>query len=97
MSGVSSMKAYALIQALEGISRMVSIVLLAALFILDGRHFFPDKAWKVLLRLGGKLGLREEWPISLRGLCKVLTCLATLALLKQEGLLQGLLELLDSL
>ncbi len=86
--------------SLEGIRRMVSIVLLAALLILNGRHFFPDKAWQILLRLGGKLGLRSERDgpyLLLRGLCKVLTCLATLALLKQEGLLQGLLELLDSL
>jgi hypothetical protein len=27
---------------------------------LNGRHFFPERAWRVLLRLGGKLGLRSE-------------------------------------
>ena len=84
----------------EGIRRMVSIVLLAALLILSGRHFFPDRAWQVLLRLGGKLGLRSERDgpyLLLRGLCKVLTGLATLALLKQEGLLESLLELLNTL
>jgi hypothetical protein len=84
----------------EGKSLLVSIVLLAALLILNGRHFFPERAWRVLLRLGGKLGLRSERDgpyLLLRGLCKVFACLATLALLKQEGLLDGLPELLDAL
>jgi hypothetical protein len=48
----------------------------------------------------GKLGLKTERDgpyLLLRGLRKLLTCLATLALLKQAGLLDGLLELLDTL
>jgi len=46
------------------------------------------------------MGLNSEKDgpyLLLRGLCKIFACLATLALLKQEGLLDGLLELLDTL
>lgn len=86
--------------SLESIRRLVNVVLLAALLILNGQLFFPNKAWRILLRLGGKMGLKSEKDgpyLLLRGLCKVFACLATLALLKQEGLLDSLLELLDAL
>lgn len=46
------------------------------------------------------MGLNSEKDgpyLLLRGLCKIFACLATLALLKQEDLLDGLLELLDTL
>jgi len=88
------------VQSLENIRRLVNVVLLAALLILNGRFVFPNKAWRILLRLGGKMGLKSERDgpyLLLRGLCKVFACLATLALLKQEGLLDSLLELLDDL
>jgi hypothetical protein len=84
----------------EAIRRLVNVVLLAALFLLNGKLFFPQEAHSFLLRLGGKLGLKTERDgpyLLLRGLRKLLTCLATLALLKQAGLLDGLLELLDTL
>jgi len=85
---------------LENIRRLVNVVLLAALLILNGQLVFPKEALRILLRLGGKLGLKSEKDgpyLLLRGLSKVFACLATLALLKQEGLLDSLLELLDTL
>jgi hypothetical protein len=85
---------------LEAIRRLVNVVLLAALFLLNGKLLFPQEAHSFLLRLGGKLGLKTERDspyLLLRGLRNLLTCFATLALLKQAGLLEGLLELLDTL
>jgi hypothetical protein len=45
---------------LENIRRLVNVVLSASLLILNGQLFFPDKAWRILLRLGGKMGLKSE-------------------------------------
>ena len=84
---------------LENIRRLVNIALLAALLILNGQLFFPNRAWRILLRLGGKMGLKSEKDgpyLLLRGLGKLFACLAVLTLLKREGLLDGLLELLDT-
>ena len=53
-----------------------------------------------LAALVRKMGLNSEKDgpyLLLRGLCKIFACVATLALLKQEGLLDRLLELLDTL
>jgi hypothetical protein len=79
----------------EAIRRLVNVVLFCALFLLNGKLFFPQEAHSFLLRLGA------SWASKLKGMALtcflacalLLTCLATLALLKQAGLLDGLLEL----
>ena len=88
------------ILSLEGIRRMVSIVLLAALLILNGRHFFPDKGLAGYASLGREVGVEEQegWPIpSVARLVQGFDLPYHACPSKQEGLLEGLLELLDSL
>jgi hypothetical protein len=84
----------------EAIRRLIVLVLIAALFLLNIRLFLDETSLHILLTLGGKQGLKSERDgpyLALRGLQKVIGCLATLAVLKRCGQLDALLLALDDL
>lgn len=84
----------------DAIQRLITLVLVAALFLLNIRLFLDDSSLQILLTLGGKQGLKSERDgpyLVLRGLQKVVGCLSTLALLKRYGQLEPLLLVLDAL
>jgi hypothetical protein len=82
---------------LEAIRRLITLVLIAALFLLNIRLFLDDASLQILLILGGKQGLKSERDgpyLVLRGYQKLLGCLVTLAVLKRYGQLDSLLPAL---
>ena len=84
----------------EAIRRLITLVLIAALFLLNLRLFLDETSLQILLTLGGKQGLKSERDgpyLALRGFQKVIGCLATLAVLKRCGQLDALLLALDDL
>jgi hypothetical protein len=84
----------------DAIQRLITLVLIAALFLLNIRLFLDDISLQILLTLGGKQGLKSERDgpyLALRGFQKIAGCLATLALLKRYGQLEPLLLVLDAL
>lgn len=86
--------------SLEAIRRLVSVVLIAALFLLNLSLWVDEKAHQALLVLGGKLGLKSERDgpyLALRGWQKLLNGLTPLAVLKQYDQLETLLQALDAL
>ncbi|MGB5925582.1 MAG: transposase [Dehalococcoidia bacterium] len=86
--------------SLEAIRRLVNLVLIAALFILNTKHYLDEPSVQFLLNLGGKLGLKSERDgpyLLLRGMQKFLICLNVLAVLKCHGLLDALLQVLEFL
>jgi hypothetical protein len=85
---------------LEAIRRLITLVLIAALFLLTIRLFLNEISLQLLLILGGKQGLKSERDgpyFALRGYQKLLACLATLAVLKRCGQLDALLVVLHDL
>ena len=84
----------------QAIRRLITLVLIAALFLLNIRLFLDEASLRLLLILGGKQGLKSERDgpyLALRGLQKVIGCFATLAVLKRHGQLDALLLALDDL
>lgn len=84
----------------QAIRRLITLVLTAALFLLNIRLFLDETSLRLLLILGGKQGLKSERDgpyLALRGFQKVMGCLATLAVLKRYGQLDALLLILDDL
>jgi hypothetical protein len=84
----------------EAIRRLITVVLIAALFLLNIRLFLDQASLQLLLTLGGKQGLKSERDgpyLVLRGYQKLLGCLATLAVLKRDGQLDSLLPILHQL
>jgi hypothetical protein len=84
----------------EAIRRLVTLVLIAALFLLNIRLFLDETSLQILLTLGGKQGLASERDgpyLVLRGYQKLLGCLTTLAVLKRYGQLDPLLLALRDL
>jgi hypothetical protein len=82
------------------IRRLITVVLIAALFLLNIRLFLDQASLQLLLTLGGKQGLKSERDgpyLVLRGYQKLLGCLATLAVLKRHGHLDSLLPVLHQL
>jgi hypothetical protein len=85
---------------LEAIRRLITLVLIAALFLLNIRLFLDGTSLQILLILGGKQGLKSERDgpyLVLRGYQKLLGCLATLAVLKRYGQIDSLLPVLHDL
>jgi hypothetical protein len=78
----------------EAIRRLITLVLIAALFLLNIRLFLDEASLQILLTLGGKQGLASERDgpyLVLRGYQMLLACLTTLAVLKRYGQLDPLL------
>jgi hypothetical protein len=84
----------------NAIRRLITLVLIAALFLLNIRLLLDEASLQILLILGGKQGLKSERDgpyLALRGYQKLLACLATLAVLKRHGQLDSLLPILHQL
>jgi hypothetical protein len=78
----------------EAIRRLITMVSIAALFLLNIRLFHDRTSLQILLTLGGKQGLTSERDglyLVLRGYQKLLACIATLAVLKHYRQLDSLL------
>jgi hypothetical protein len=73
---------------LEAIRPLITLVLIAALFLLNVRLFLDETSLQIPVILGGKQGLKSERDgpyLALRGCQKLLGCRATLAVLKRYG------------
>jgi hypothetical protein len=84
----------------QAIRRLITLVLIAALFLLNIHLFLDETSLQLLLILGGKQGLKNERDgpyLALRGLQKVIACCATLAVLRRYDQLDALLLALDDL
>jgi hypothetical protein len=72
---------------------LITLVLIAALFLLNVRLFLDETSLQILLILGGKQGLKSKRDgpyLVLRAYQKLLGCLATLAVLKRYAQLVSL-------